>query len=465
MESNRNDIAAYECEKGSDPFSHPSSDGTTQVLPPARAAGAEALQQTQALPGVHSAPVTESVYDAPAYADRTQTFGVVHPPKPERDASLPSSTSIYPEIARERRKGGAFKRVLKVLACILGIAIVGAGAYAFWFASALDRALAPDAETVDALSGILVPEVEGEPYYVLLMGSDSREGNEGSHFDESGSNERSDVMMLMRVDARNKQVTMLSIPRDTPYRLPDGSYVKINELFNDDGVAGAVSAVSELTGLPISHHAEVRVSGLANIVDLLGGVTVDVPIELSYTTMDDKTITIKPGRQTLTGQEAEIFSRARHEYQDNQDAHRQSNVRALLAAIVDKLLSKPITEIPGLVLQIAEYVDTDYKTLDAISLATTFAGSGVKMYSATGPSNGDFNEATGGKWLCYLNPEGWAAVSKVVDAGEDPEKADIDYEATQIPWTEVTDQPNFNDSMAHMYYYGGWPEGDPRNYK
>ena len=375
-------------------------------------------------------------------------------PAEEAQASLPSSASIYPEVARARRRNTTAKRIVKIVACVLAAVLVSGIAYAFWFTNALDRALSPDQETVDALSGILVPSINGEPYYVLVMGSDSREGNYSSHHDERGDNERSDVMMLLRVDEKNHKLTMLSIPRDTPYRCNDGSYVKINELFNAEGVAAAVKAVSELTGLPISHHAEVRVSGLANIVDLVGGVTVDVPIDLSYETMDHKEVTIKAGRQTLNGEQAEIFSRARHEFEEDQDAHRQDNVRQLLKGVIEKILDHPITEIPGLVLQIAEYIDTDYKTINAISLATTFSGSDMTIYSATGPHAGDFNEATGGKWLCYLNPEGWKAIVDVVDSGEDPSKANIDFTQTQVLWTDVTDQPDFNSSDAHKYYYG-----------
>lgn len=59
---------------------------------------------------------------------------------------------------------------------------------------------------------------------------------------------------------------------------------------------------------------------------------------------------MEPGTQTLTGQQAQIFARARHEYQTDQDAHRQNNVRSLAAAIVEAVLAKPVTELPGTVL-------------------------------------------------------------------------------------------------------------------
>ena len=113
-----------------------------------------------------------------------------------------------------------------------------------------------------------------------------------------GDNQRSDVMILARVDAGKKQVTLVSVPRDTPYTLDGGSVVKINEVYNIEGAAGSIKAVSKLTGVPISHYAEVHFSEFQEIVDKLGGITVDVPIEVSYKdALTGDKVTIKPGVQ------------------------------------------------------------------------------------------------------------------------------------------------------------------------
>ncbi len=425
----------------------------------------------------HSSDETEYDYDAPATFDGGKHAHNADEPVADHAFAGPavnadaSSYSRYSNDAQSIRKGAhdrevasgvsalhkkkkrsLAKRIGIVVGCVLLAMLVAGSAYALWFTSALDKALAPDEQTSDALASVLSPEASGKPYYILVMGSDSREGNGWDNIDQTSGNERSDVMMLLRVDAIGRKITILSIPRDTPYRLADGSYVKINEMFNDGGAAGAVKAVSELTGLPISHHAQIRVSGLENIVDMLGGVTVDVPVDMSYKTTDGKEVTIEAGRQTLNGKEAQIFSRARHEYEGNQDEHRQGSVRQLLTAIVKKILDRPVNEIPGVVLQIANYVETDYKSMDAIGLAMTFAGGDMTMYSGTGPSEGDINEQAGGKWLCYLNPGGWQKIVELTDAGEKPEG--VDFEKTQILWTEVTDQPDFDHSYARCYYYG-----------
>ena len=74
------------------------------------------------------------------------------------------------------------------------------------------------------LTPFLVRPETGKPFYVLLLGSDSREGSGTSkNPDMQGDNQRSDVMILARVDAGKKQVTLVSVPRDTPYTLDGGS--------------------------------------------------------------------------------------------------------------------------------------------------------------------------------------------------------------------------------------------------
>ena len=285
-------------------------------------------------------------------------------------------------------------------------------------------------EESSELSGVLTPAGAGQPFYMLVLGSDSREGSGTSKNPAmQGDNQRSDVMILVRVDAAKKQITMLSIPRDTPYRTGDGQLVKINETYNMGGASESIKAVSQLTGLPISHYAEVHFSELQEIVDKLGGVTVDVGVELSYKdALTGEKVTVEPGRQTLTGQQAQIFARARHEYKVDQDEHRQNNVRTLALAIVNKVLQKPLYEMPGAVLDLAQFVGTDMRTSDIASLAMGFAGGsgGMTVYSGTGPSEGAINEESGGLWLCYENPEGWRKIVDVVAAGEDPGGVEVE---------------------------------------
>ena len=446
----------------------PAATGTASAGVPASASAATPAAAVPAA-GSAAAPAADAAESTAATASASAEALAEAPAETDPIASLykqPSSAEVYREIARERKRGHKVKRVLAVVGCVVLALALAVGGYAWWFTSSLDSALAPDGEAIADLNEVLVPTVSGEPFYMLLLGSDSREGNGAKAEEERGDNERSDVMMLARVDMNKKRLTLLTIPRDTPHKLEDGSFEKINEVYNREGASGTVRAISELCGVSISHYAEVHISGLQAVVDMLGGVEVDVPIELSYYTTEFKYITLEPGRQVLDGEQAEIFARSRKDYKTEQDVHRQSAVRQLVMAIMGKTLERPITEIPGVVLEEAQYVDTDLRSGDIVSLAMSFATNGddMKVYSGTGPTDGDINPENG-KWMCYQNPEGWKAVMEVVDAGEDPEG--MTFSETNIPWpaadeaeADASDSSSAAASEAGADADGGTAAGD-----
>ena len=313
---------------------------------------------------------------------------------------------------RKRRSKGAGRGCLSFLLALLLILAVPVGVYCFM----LDRALALDPSERAAVKQVLEPSMPGTPYYALVLGSDVRA--------ESGTtseNGRSDVILLMRIDPMADQVTMVTIPRDTPYRAADGTLMKVNETYNVGGASYTIEAVSEITGVKITHFAELGFSDLEHIVDALGGVTVDVDTELGYKdALTGDYVTIEPGTQQLTGQQAQIFARARHEY-ESQDAGRQSNVRTLVNACVDSVFDRPIYTIPGTVLDVAEYIGTDMKSYNIAATALPMAIHPGKttVYTCAGNYEGDINPETG-TWMCYEDPEGWANLMAVVDSGADP---------------------------------------------
>ena len=346
----------------------------------------------------------------------------------------PSQNPYSRDVWKAPKRATVGKRVAIGIACFLGACLVTAGVYVFWFANALDRALAPTDAARQLTSDILVDAPIDKPFYLLLLGSDSREGsNEEGYEGEKGQHERSDVIILARIDVQNKTVTLVSIPRDTPY-VVDGQVVKINEAYDRGGAAGSIEAVSKLTGVGISHYAEVRLSEFEAIVDRIGGVEIYVDREMGVNdTITNERIELEPGLQTLNGKQAQVFVRARHAYEDmekGEEYHRQNNVRTMLEAIVKKILHRPVTELPGTILDLAQYVTTDLTSGDLVSLGLGFSGGDITMYSCSGPSAGDTAQQYNGAWLCYPNPEGWAELMRQVDSGDEPQ--DIDYEATQL---------------------------------
>ena len=94
---------------------------------------------------------------------------------------------------------------------------------------AADQALAATFQASDeGQAGSGASAVSDDVFYVLLMGSDWREGSTTSKLEsEQGQNQRSDVIMLARVDVPNRTITLVTVPRDTPYRDANGTLVKV----------------------------------------------------------------------------------------------------------------------------------------------------------------------------------------------------------------------------------------------
>ena len=340
----------------------------------------------------------------------------------------------HTQVNRRRRRGRAGRVILFLIVFLL----VAALACGVWYMHRVNSALSLGGDK-DSVKSALTEAKADEPFYMLLLGSDSREhSGTADRQDESGDNERSDVMILVRVDAAERKLTMLSIPRDTPHIDSSGNIMKINEVYNRDGAAGTIKAVQQLVGVPISHYAEIHFSGFQELVDSLGGVDVNVPIELSYSdALTGERVTLQPGQQTLDGQQAQIFARARHEYAGNQDEHRQEAVRAIVAALVKKAQDTPVTRMPGVILSAAECVSTDMDVGTILPLALELH-EGTTVYSGTGPTAGAVDEAAGGLWLCYQDDAGWERVMRVVDSGDDPSKVSYAGDTARIAGTEET---------------------------
>lgn len=325
------------------------------------------------------------------------------------------SPDEYGRIYAEKKKQAKKKRRRKIIAIVLAVILVLAaagGAGAFFYINNLNKKMAVDDSIV-----ALLDRNKSTAFYTLVIGSDNWEDN-GAH---------ADTMALVRADIPNGIITMVSIPRDTPYKI-DGQTYKLNEVYSAQGAPGCIKAVSQVTGVPISHYVEVEFDELENVVDSLGGITVDVPKAIDYTvyTYDRPTVHIDAGKQLLNGEQAVALARMREAYTeaDSQDAQRQANIRAMMVALVKKIITAPVNEIPGNVENVTSMLRTDLQVSNLVEYATSLAGAknGVKMYTCTGPFNGTISDdpTANGKWLTYEAPEQWAKLMAVVDKGEDP---------------------------------------------
>jgi LCP family protein required for cell wall assembly len=117
---------------------------------------------------------------------------------------------------------------------------------------------------------------------------------------------------VARIDPKNKKIAMISIPRDSRVQIPGKRINKINAAAVYGGPSLVIKTVKELTGLPISHYANLKFNGFRDVVDAIGGVWIDVPKDIYDTQASaygKKYASVKKGYQKLDGRHALTFVR------------------------------------------------------------------------------------------------------------------------------------------------------------
>ncbi len=172
---------------------------------------------------------------------------------------------------------------------------------------------------------------------ILLLGCDEDLSRGGKKVLRQSA--RSDMMLVARVDFKNKRITGVSIPRDTLVQLPGYSEQKINAYHALGGTSHgndlARQAAESIIGLPIDRVVEIDYKAFQDMVNLVGGVEVFVNKPLKYTDRAGGLyINLKPGRQHLDGYKSMCFVRYRHA---DSDFNRQQRQKDFLLAFKDSV--------------------------------------------------------------------------------------------------------------------------------
>jgi len=185
----------------------------------------------------------------------------------------------------------------------------------------------------------------GDPINVLIMGSDSRGGDEGVDQMENGG-ARSDTTILMHLSSNRKFAYGISLPRDALVDRPecdtdDGPVaaednVMFNTAFYYGGVACTVKTVESLTKVKIDHWVVVNFNGFKDMVDAIGGVEVCVPEAVD----DDRyNMHLEAGTQKIKGDDALQYVRVRHGLGDGSDIGRMKRQQAFIASMAAQVVS------------------------------------------------------------------------------------------------------------------------------
>ena len=318
----------------------------------------------------------------------------------------------YSERARQRRRGRMIKRgVLGGLLAVLLVGVVGVGA---WFTRVVDN-LGGNGLIDGGIRAILSDsDVAREPFYVLLLGTDGRPGEEVY---------RSDSIILARIDPTEKKASLISIPRDTMV-VYNGETMKINATHAAGGPEGVVQAVNDLCfngEQKISHYAEINFEGMEDLIDAVGGIDLEATEEVDDPEHLD--IKIEKGFQHMDGATALTYARCRYTYADG-DFTRMRHQRQVLSALAKKILNDldPAT-IMGTVEELSKVVITTLGVQDIVSVANAMRGMDVEndMYVANVPSYADETTNVNGVSYVFVYEDKLAEMMQRLDAGENPE--------------------------------------------
>lgn len=179
-----------------------------------------------------------------------------------------------------------------------------------------------------------------------------------------------DFMMLAQYNPNTREVSLMSIPRDT-YVGTSSVDGKINSIYMYKYPEKVVKAVEEITGVDIQHYLIFNAKILRNIVNELGGVTVTVPFNMNYDDPDQNLyIHLKKGTQRLSGAQAEQFVRFRKNNNGggyaNGDVGRIATQQKFIKAMISEVLKvENIGKVGNLVKIALNGTDTDL-TLDVV---------------------------------------------------------------------------------------------------
>ena len=286
---------------------------------------------------------------------------------------------------KRRKKKSLFKRFLRlVVFSLLVIVILFSGTFFYFYVTSN---IVRDTTNL-LLSGAVNPQnafPDSEEISFLLLGRDLDRDPQGNIVKSKG---RTDTVMFVHVNFRDRSMNVLSIPRDTLVRIPgySGKH-RINTANALGGPELAVKTVHSLLGVKPDYYILVNFDGFEKAIDTIGGLKVNVDKKLDY---DDNWgnlhIHLNPGSQVLSGEQAMGFARYRksNDGRSDSDFTRIGRQQELVAAMRGKL-SNPLALIrfPGAIDKIREDMDGTLSTAQILSLAwfarSLPSGEGIKM--------------------------------------------------------------------------------------
>ncbi|MEG0457730.1 MAG: LCP family protein [Oscillospiraceae bacterium] len=224
---------------------------------------------------------------------------------------------------------------------------------------------------------------------IALFGVDRREKN---------TNGRSDAIMILSIDRLHNKIKISSIMRDSYVAIEGHGKDKICHAYVYGGAKLAVKTINQNFGLDITEYATVNFAEMAEIIDAVGGIEIEVSEaerkDANLHMVDQVAISGKPldeikkaGLQTLSGMQAVAFARIRNV--GNSDFERTDRQREVMEKLFEKALKMPVTNYPNFANKILPITETSLDLGEIIGLSSLFLRSGVAFEQSRIPNNKD----------------------------------------------------------------------------
>ena len=223
------------------------------------------------------------------------------------------------ELKKKKRK----QKIVKFISILFFLLLIGGGIYVGMVYQSLKGAI----HTMQGTEHKSEKRTEDitfknkDPFSLLILGVDERKNDRG----------RSDTMIVMTVNPTQKSIKMLSLPRDTRTEIVGhGTTDKMNHAYAYGGIPMAINTIETYLDIPIDYYVKMNMEGFQEIVEAVGGITVENDMNLSH-----GGFTFPKGTLTLDGKEALIYARIRKE-DPRGDFGRQMRQRQVIQAIMKK---------------------------------------------------------------------------------------------------------------------------------
>ncbi|WP_026581953.1 polyisoprenyl-teichoic acid--peptidoglycan teichoic acid transferase TagU [Bacillus sp. J33] len=275
--------------------------------------------------------------------------------------------------SENKKKKRTWLRVMGILVLLI---LIGTGVYGYTVYKSLTTAVETMHEPIKREKSEKRTEQvtleKKEPFSVLILGVDEREGDRG----------RSDSMIVLTVNPNQNSVKMLSIPRDTRTEIiGKGFDDKINHAYAFGGIEMSMNTVENFLDIPIDYYMQINMEGFKDIVDAVGGVTVNNDLDFTY-----KGVHFTEGQLKLNGEKALKFSRMRYE-DPRGDFGRQLRQREVIQGVLKEGASlSSLTNFDEIFRALGNNIKTNLKFNEMVEIQKNYraAAKSVEQMSVKG---------------------------------------------------------------------------------